>query len=67
MSKAQGEAGIQNFMLAIVEAEEQLECLRRVMLQRESDDYLDAFNEIRANSDEVGLSKDIFVSFFRYH
>lgn len=66
MHKGLAETGIRDFIRAIVQAEEQLECLRRVIKQRDTDDYLDAFNEIRANSDEVGLSKDNFVTFFRY-
>lgn len=65
MNKALAETAIKDFIIAVVQAEEQLECLRRVIKQRDTDDYLDAFNEIRANSDEVGLSKDNFVTFFR--
>lgn len=65
MNKAQQEKAVRDFIVAIVQAEEQLECLRRVIKQRDTDDYLDVFNEIRANSDAVGLSKDNFVTFFR--
>lgn len=59
-------AAIREYFTEIVRLEEQLECLRRVMKEKDTDDYLDAFNEIRANTDEIGLKRETFISFFRY-
>lgn len=57
---------IRDYFTEIVRLEESLECLRRVMKEKDRDDYLDVFNEIRANNDEIGLQRENFVSFFRY-